>query len=98
MRPVRVTFLNNHMFYEFRCFIAPPFRAPGLDSMLAARTKAFLEQQSPDAIKGLIMFIENPELKRQRTKAVWPATGMVFAGYTSKGDHILVGYFTGARI
>ena len=99
VRPVKAALLNNHMFYEFRCFIAPPSRAPGLDSLLALRTKQFLEQQDTSGtFKGLIMIVENAELKKQRTKAVWPATGMVFAGYTSRGDHIRVGYFKGARI
>lgn len=100
VRPVQAKFLNNHFFYEFRCFIAPPFRAPGLDSFLAVKTKSFLEQQndSGEKFKGLLMIIENEELKKQRTKAVWPASEMVFAGYTAKGHHIRVGYFKGARI
>src|SRR5687767_7796872 len=38
-RPVQAKFLNGHFFYEFRCFIAPPFRAPGLDTLLAVKTK-----------------------------------------------------------
>lgn len=99
-RPVRVPFLNNHFFYEFRCFIAPNFRAPGLDSLLARKTKGYLEQQreSVSKFKGLVMIVENEALRNQRTKAVWPASGMVFAGYTSKGHHIRVGYFKGARI
>ena len=100
VRPIRARFLNNHYFYEFRCFIAPPFRTPGLDSVLAMKTKLYLEQQE-DSIyrfKGLLMIVENAQLKKQRTKAVWPASGMVFAGYTPKGHHIRVGYFKGARI
>ena len=99
VRPVKAALLNNHMFYEFRCFIAPPARAPGLDSLLALKTKQFLEQlDTSGTFKGIIMIVENAELKKQRTKAVWPATGMVFAGYTSRGDHVRVGYFKGARI
>ena len=100
VRPVQVRLLNNHYFYEFRCFIAPPFRAPGLDSLLALKTKSFLEglPNPGTKFKGLLMVIENEDLKRQRTKAVWPATGMVFAGYNPEGHHIRVGYFKGARI
>ena len=99
-RPVQVKFLNNHFFYEFRCFISPPHRAPGLDSALAVKTKSFLEQQegSGTKFKGLLMIVENEEIKRQRTKAVWPASEMVFAGYTPEGHHIRVGYFKNARI
>lgn len=99
-RPVRVQLLNNHFFYEFRCYIAPPFRRAGLDTHLVVETKAFLERAegSGEKFKGLIMFIENEELKRHKTRAVWPASEMVFAGYTAQGHHIRVGYFKGARI
>lgn len=100
VRPVRAKLLDNHFFYEFRCFISPPFSAPGLDSLLAARTKALLEEQQgvDSPFKGMLMIIENEVIRKQRTKAVWPATEMVFAGYTSRGHHIRVGYFKGARI
>lgn len=99
-RPIRAPFLNNNFFYEFRCFIAPPFRAPALDSLLARKTKEFLERQkdSVTKFKGMLMIVENEALRQQRTKAVWPASGMVFVGYNSKGHHIRVGYFKGARI
>ncbi|MDQ2656352.1 MAG: hypothetical protein M3Y60_02945 [Bacteroidota bacterium] len=100
VRPVRAKFLNYHFFYEFRCFIAPHFRAPGLDSLLAKKTGEFLEKQndSVSKFKGMLMIVENQALRVQRTKAVWPASGMVFIGYTSQGHHIRVGYFKGARI
>ncbi len=99
-RPVQVSFLNNHYFYEFRCFIAPNFRAPGLDTLLALKTKQYLESVSePDSrFKGILMIVENEELKQGRTKAVWSGSGMVLAGYTRTGHHIRVGYFKGARI
>lgn len=99
-RPIQVKLLNNHYFYEFRCFIAPPFRRPGLDTLLAVKTKAFLEsvQGSDSKFKGMLMVIENEALKNQRTKAVWADSQMVFAGYTREGHHIRVGYFKGARI
>jgi len=100
VRPVQAAFLNNHFFYEFRCFIAPPFRAPGLDTLFAVKTKSFLESLpgSGEKFKGMLMIIENQELKNQRTKAIWPGSEMVFAGYSPRGHHIRVGYFKGARI
>lgn len=99
-RPLQIKFLGGHFFYEFRCFIAPPFRAPGLDTFLAVKTKAFLAglEGSGTNFKGIVMVIENQEIKKQRTKAVWHDTEMVFAGYTKEGHHIRVGYFKGARI
>jgi hypothetical protein len=99
-RQVQVRFLNNHFFYEFRCFIAPPFRSAGLDTALAVKTKSFLQELegSGTKFKGMLMIIENEMLKKQRTKAVWPSSEMVFAGYSGKGHHLRVGYFKGARI
>ena len=99
-RPVQAKFLNGHFFYEFRCFIAPPFRAPGLDTLLAVKTKSFLSglEESGTKFKGMLMIIENQELKKQRTKAICQESEMVFAGYTPKGHHIRIGYFKGARI
>lgn len=100
VRPVRARFLNNHFFYEYRCFIAPDFRVPGLDTMLSVKTKDFLESAdgSPHLYKGLLMIVENPDIKKAKTLAVWPASEMVFVGYTSQGHHIRVGYFKGAKI
>ena len=99
-RAVQVPFLNNHFFYEFRCFIAPHFRIPGLDSLLVVKSKSFLQEQkdSEKKFKGLLMIIENEGIKMHRTKAIWSSSDMVFAGYNSKGHHIRVGYFKGARI
>jgi hypothetical protein len=100
VRPVQLKFLNDNHFYEFRCFIAPTFRAPGMDTLLAVKTKLFLQEQEGSAskIKGILMIIENESIKQQRTKAVWPESEMVFAGYTADGRHVRVGYFKGARI
>ncbi|MGC1242045.1 MAG: hypothetical protein WA874_10665 [Chryseosolibacter sp.] len=98
--PLQVRLLNGHFFYEFRCFIAPPFRTPGLDTLLAVKTKDFLQglEGRDSKFKGVVMVIENQALKNQRTKAVWADSQMVFAGYTREGHHIRVGYFKGARI
>jgi len=99
-RPIQVKLLNNHFFHEFRCFIAPSFRAPGLDTLLAVKTRDFMEQLegSSNKFKGMVMVIENEEIKKQRTKAVWPGSGMVFIGYTREGHHLRVSYFRNARI
>lgn len=98
--PARVASLNNHFFYTFRCFVAPSARIPGLDSLLAVKTKSMLEQQegAERKFKGMLMVIENETLKKLRTTAVWAASQMVFAGYTANGHHIRIGYFKGARI
>jgi hypothetical protein len=88
-------------FYAIRCMILPQFRVPGLDSKLILMTRDFLEsiheQDLPNIAAGLIAFIENEKL-RERTQAVWPATGMIYMGKLPEGHHIRVYYFKGAHI
>ena len=100
VRSVQAKFLNNHFFFEYRCFISPDFRVPGMDTLLSVKTKTFLEREE-DAVskhKGTLMIIENQELKKAKTLAVWPASEMVFVGYTTQGHHIRVGYFKGVKL
>ena len=101
VRPLRVKLMNNNYFYEFRCFVSPDHRAPALDTQLLVKTKSFFEDH-PDASDfpciGLVIIIENETIKQNWTKAVWAGTDMIFVGYSSKGDHIRVSYFKGARI
>jgi hypothetical protein len=101
VRPLRVKLLNNNYFYEFRCFVSPDHRAPGLDTQLLIKTKQFFENDpgmTHIPFIGLIMIIENEAIKKNWTKAVWPGAEMVFVGYSPKGDHIRVSYFKDARI
>ena len=101
--PIRVKLLNDHFFYEFRCFIDPAHRVPGLDVKLARQTFDTLEEQyrqgNSECI-GVITILENDELRREKTwrRAVWPVINMVFVGYTTAGMPIRVYYFKGARI
>lgn len=100
VRSIQAKFLNNHFLYEYRCFISPDYRIPGMDTLLSVKTKAFLELQEGSLLKhkGILMIIENPDLKKAKTLAVWPASEMVFVGYTTQGHHIRVGYFKGAKL
>lgn len=99
-QPMQAAFLNNHFFFAFRCFVAPSFRVPGLDSMLAVKTKAILDQQEggKGKFKGMLIILENETLKKARTRAAWTASAMFFAGYTRHEHPVWVGYFKGARI
>jgi hypothetical protein len=99
VRKTQVPLLNDNYFFEFRCFIAPAFRQPALDTQLVVRTKQLLETVTSDdkpAI-GLIMVVENPVLKRW-TKAVWAGADFYFAGFTTQGHHLRVSYFRNAMI
>jgi hypothetical protein len=89
-------------FYAFRCMVVPEFRVPGLDSKLVVETRDFLEsiheQDGPEKALGVITLVENENIKKYNTKAIWTASSMVFIGYSKEGHHIRVYYFKGARI
>lgn len=92
--------LNNN-FYVFRCAIAADSRAPGLMSKIIVETRDFLEsvyKKDPEPCVGLITFVENPIINKNRREAVWPASKMVYIGETPDGKQIRVYYFKGARI
>lgn len=88
----------RHHLYNFRCFIDPDYRVPGLTSTLLVKTRDFLEQiynkdePSEQAI-GIIAMAEDERIKKYRNEAVWPASGMVYIGDTPKGYPIRVYYF-----
>lgn len=88
----------KHHLYNFRCFIDPAHRVPGLVSKLIVQTRDFLESiymsDGPDEERGIgmITLVENDKLKKFRNEAIWPASGMVFIGNTPKGYPIRVYY------
>lgn len=98
IRPLRLQLFNDNVFYEFRCFIAPEYRAAALDTKLLVTTKEYLEKNNYEAAAGMLMVIENEMIKANWTKAVWPGPDMIFAGYTKQGHHIRISYFKKARI
>jgi hypothetical protein len=100
VRPLKVKLLNDNYFYEFRIFISPDHRTPGLDALLAVKTKEFFETNAAESdfpCIGLVIIVENEKMKQNWNRAVWPDIDMVFAGYTPQGNHIRVSYFKGAR-
>jgi hypothetical protein len=94
--------LNNNVFYLFRMSVLPQFRAPGIESKLIVDTRDVLEAYASKATVnkciGMLTFVENPQVIAYRTWAVWPASKMVYIGSDSKGRHIRVYYFKGAKI
>jgi hypothetical protein len=90
--------LRNY-FYVYRCLITPGNNIPGIDAKLTVLTRDFLEliHDKDNRAAGLLTLIENPKLK-ERTCAVWPASGFVYIGNSKSGGHIRVYYFKGARI
>ncbi|MEO1053030.1 MAG: GNAT family N-acetyltransferase [Bacteroidota bacterium] len=93
--------LENHL-YVYRCLISEDYRGPAVDTQLILHTRNMLElyektAQAPKCI-GLLMVIQNEYIKKEWRWAVWAGTDMMYIGETSKGDHLRVYYFDGARI
>ncbi len=88
--------------YVFRCFIAPAFRVPALDTKLAMLTHESLEKKLNEEVDprpvGLLMVVQNEEIKRNWSKAIWPDTNMVFIGTNPQGDHLRIRYFNEIKI
>lgn len=90
----------NSYVYLYRCFIAPKYRTAGLDTMLTAKTKDYLESihknEQPQAVGFLV--VAQSEFLKQWNKAVWPGLDMMYIGNTEEGDPIRIYYFKGAKI
>lgn len=92
----------GHPFYYFRCFVAEAHRRASLALHLlqAAREELnarFVAGENPQVL-GLLLEVQNEAIQQHLTTAVWPRTGFVYIGRNSRGDHVRVSYFDGARI
>lgn len=94
----------KHFLYGFRCFVDPSYRVPGLTTKILVSTRDWLEQIHTDdgaeheRCIGMITMVENEQLMKHRTEAVWRGSGMVYIGNTPKGKHLRVYYFRKALI
>jgi hypothetical protein len=91
----------RNFFYVFRCLVLPQHSIPGIDAKITVLTRDFLESihkhDGPDEAIGLLALIENQKLK-ERTQAIWPASGLVYIGNSKEGHHIRVYYFKKAVV
>jgi hypothetical protein len=100
---VRFRQLNDNLFFMFRAAVLPAFRMPGIESKLIVESRDLLEkfaesQPANNRAIGLLVFVENPNLKAKRNEAIWPASKAVYIGSDKQGRHIRVSYFKGAVI
>jgi len=92
----------ENSFYYYRSFVAPDHRQAALATNLLKFTRnemneAFVQGVSTRCI-GMLVEVENEYIKKYRNQAVWPHTGFVYIGKNSRGAHVRVYYFEGARI
>ena len=92
----------GHYLFSFRCFVGKAHRSHNLGALLLVSARDYLERRFRDGHDtdtiGLFVVVENERLMTMRNQAVWPISGMVFIGTDTRGNHLRVYYFAGARI
>jgi hypothetical protein len=98
----QVGLLNHNWLYEFRIFIAPHARQPGLDAKLIQESVSILEQSAqtdPHKPIGVLAQLQNEKLMQSPSATpILRLAPFYLIGYTSKGYPIRVLYFDGASI
>jgi len=108
--PRRIPFLGETMFY-FRAFLIPNARGGLLIRQLMTASwvclnAGYQRDPSPGQPIGIFLEIENPQLSRDRERAVWqrpaesvlPGSGLVYVGRTPRGLDRRIWYFEKARL
>ena len=93
--------LGVEMWFQ-RGFVAERHRASNIGMQFAIAGIEHLEERFEAGIdtsgKGVIQELENEGLKRYFNKGWEPPTDMVFIGVNTRGDHVRVHWFPGARV
>lgn len=104
---VATTYLRRHPqlamdMFHFRLFVGRAHRRGNIAFTLALRARDLLEQRFTSGEdtrgSGIVYEVENPILKTMFNGAVWRRTGFTFIGMNTRGDHVRVRYFSGARV
>lgn len=101
-QPRLIPFLGQTLYY-FRAFVAPGRRGTTLALRLLRESQRILAADAASAAPasaaiGLFLELENPVFRRDREHAVWPRTGLVYAGLTPRGLQRRIWYFPGAQL
>ncbi len=83
-------------FYLLHIIVHPFWRLQGVGAELLTRAINILEQDRRTCC-GILCLIQSEELKTMN-EAVWPKSNLVYIGNNSKGAHIRVRYFSGAKL
>jgi hypothetical protein len=95
----RVELVGSRRFWIYRAFLAPGVPQELHRTMAEAAHRALDENYRPGPGEpiGICLFADADSVRRD-PETVWPATGMLHAGYLPDGRQVRVGYFEGARI
>jgi hypothetical protein len=88
--------------WNYRTFVASGYRHSSLAAQLLFGNLELLERRfvsgEDTRAQGLLFELENEDVMRGLNVAVWPQTGYTFIGENTRGSHVRVRYFPGAKI
>jgi hypothetical protein len=86
--------------WHYRVFVAQDHRTSSIGAVLASLGRDDLADRFTSGREpryaGIVVEIENEELKRLASQAVWMPQEVMFIGENLRGDHVRVHYFPGA--
>lgn len=95
-----VPIIGDRTFWIYRAILSPEAAAEDAHALIEATHRAlnveFKEGRSE--APGMCCFVSDPAMLVRHPQAVWPGTGMIYAGYLEDGSQVRIGYFEGARI
>lgn len=99
--PEVIPHLGNRRLWRYRMFVPAIGNDTSIVEAMIGSAQAALEAEyrgGPDEPLGLCLLLPGGEMVRRMPEAVWPATGLIYAGYTKDGSQLRVGWFEEARI
>ena len=95
-----VPLIGGRRFWVYRRFLHPDVVSEGRDVPFfnAAFDALEADHVVGDGPVGLCLVVDDLELMRHRPEAIWPDTGLVYAGYLPTGQQVRLRYFADAVI
>ncbi len=95
-----VPLIGNRRFWIYRMFLSPRADPAAGAAMVTAAHEELGRDFDPSGGGpiGLCVLVDDRDLMRRHPEAVWPDSGLLYAGYTADGKQVRIGYFEGAVI
>ena len=92
--------IGNRRFWVLRCFAPTAEARAAVELIIVAAREHLRERVGGDGVRplGLCMPVADRNLIAERNEATWPRSGMLFAGWTPRGEQLRISYFEGATI
>jgi len=92
--------IGGRRFWVYRCLTPSTAARDAVEPMLLAVRRHLTGRVGADGVRpiGICFPVADPELIAERDEAVWPDSGMLFAGWTQNDEQLRISYFDGALI